>query len=70
MKDLDYDVFRLLLEYLYTGEAHVPHRLAAPLLLAAERYMVYPLQHECVRSFISELSSSSLWQAPLCPALE
>mmetsp|Transcript_79383 Transcript_79383/g.237891 ORF Transcript_79383/g.237891 Transcript_79383/m.237891 type:complete len:119 (+) Transcript_79383:144-500(+) len=25
--------------------------------------MVYPLQHECVRSFISELSSSSLWQA-------
>lgn len=44
MKDIDFDVFRLLLEYLYTGEVVVPPRLAAQLLLAAERYMVYSLQ--------------------------
>ncbi|KAL3923183.1 MAG: hypothetical protein SGPRY_004305, partial [Prymnesium sp.] len=42
--DVDFEVFRLLLEYLYTGDVVVPPRLAAQLLLAAERYMIYPLQ--------------------------
>ena len=63
VKDIDFEVFRLLLEYLYTGHVTVTPRLAAPLLLAAERYMVYSLQHDCVRAFVSELSSASLWEA-------
>ena len=36
---IQYEVFRLLVTYLYTGEAHVPPHLAAALLLACERYM-------------------------------
>ena len=61
--DVSYDVFKLLLGYLYTGDADVPAELAAPLVLLAERYMVYPLQLECVRTLIANLTSPrALWE--------
>ena len=60
-----FEVFKALVAYLYTGEAEVPPHLAAPLLLATERYMVYPLQLECAHALVAEadFGPDELWQA-------
>ena len=63
VEGISYDVFRLLVSYLYTGEVDVPPHLAAPLLLAAERYMVYPLQLECAHTLVQQaLNNDNLWE--------
>ena len=59
---IQYEVFRLLVTYLYTGEAHVPPHLAAALLLACERYMVYPLQLDCATVLVQTFAPDQLWE--------
>ena len=60
---IQYEVMRLLLEYLYLGRAHVPLSLAPELLLAAERYLVYSLQLDCVAVLQAGLCVDNLWQS-------
>ena len=62
VEGISYDVFRLLVAYLYTGEAQVPPHLASALLLACERYICYPLQLECALVMVQSLSADTLWE--------
>lgn len=59
--DVQYEVMHLLLEYLYMGAVEVPLSLAPQLLLAAERYMVYPLQLDCVAVLQAGLCAETIW---------
>ena len=66
--DVSFPIFRALLQYLYTatgpaddsgeGAQRMDAESTAHLLLVAERYMVWPLQHLCVEP---------LRDGPLCP---
>jgi len=62
VEGISYEVFRLLVTYLYSGEVHVPTQLASALLLACERYMVYPLQLECAAVLVRTLHVDNLWE--------
>ena len=62
VEGIEYDVFRLLVTYLYTGEVHVPAHLASSLLVAAERYMVYPLQIDCAHVLVQSFGADQLWE--------
>lgn len=59
MPDIEFEVFRALIGYLYTGEAEVTPEMAAPLVLAAERYMVHALQLECVHVIVGALGTAA-----------
>ena len=61
VEDVSYEVFKLLVAYLYTGEAEVPPHLASEVLLACERWMCYPLQLECAHLMVQSLCAETLW---------
>ena len=62
VEDVSYEVFKLLVAYLYTGEAEVPPHLASEVLLACERWMCYPLQLECAHLMVQSLCAETLWE--------
>ena len=58
VKDVEPDVFRQLLHYLYTGDADVENEeLTEPLYIAADKYLIHSLKYWC-SSELSEMVSN------------
>eukprot|EP00512_Aurantiochytrium_limacinum_P009530 CAMPEP_0171543530 /NCGR_PEP_ID=MMETSP0960-20121227/2984_1 /TAXON_ID=87120 /ORGANISM="Aurantiochytrium limacinum, Strain ATCCMYA-1381" /LENGTH=830 /DNA_ID=CAMNT_0012091213 /DNA_START=307 /DNA_END=2799 /DNA_ORIENTATION=- len=59
LPDIQYEVFRAVIEYLYTDSVDITSELAVPLLIASERYILPRLKSLCEESIFKSISPSN-----------
>jgi speckle-type POZ protein len=60
--DMEHDVFREMLQYIYTGKADNLDGMAAPLLAASDRYGLTHLKTSCEHFMIKQISVENAFE--------
>jgi len=63
VEDIKYETFAGLLEFLYTGDVKIGPESATEMLMAAERFLISPLQQHCIEVISAHLDVENLWTA-------
>ena len=59
IEDIDYDVLREMLAYIYTGKSRNMEKMASDLLVAADKYNVTGLKEKCEVALCSALTTEN-----------
>ena len=62
IEGMRYNIFCHLMQYVYTGRVNIiPEEDAAPLMLAADQFLVSKLQVHCVETLARIINSENVW---------
>lgn len=59
--NIRFDVFELMMRYMYTGQVEVPVELAQDLLRASDQYLLEGLKHLCEEAISDSISTENLF---------
>jgi speckle-type POZ protein len=59
IEDIDSDVFKVFLRYLYSGQVHQLDEMVSDLLAAADKYDVQPLREICIQHMAKNISADN-----------